>query len=64
MSGECQVNVKSQSELDIGGRETCSVLECRPIMESQVVILAQIFKLSLSCPLSLFSAISHQTVGA
>ena len=26
MSGECQVNVKSQSELDIaiGGRETCS----------------------------------------
>ena len=22
-SGECQVNVKSQSELDIGGRETC-----------------------------------------
>ena len=25
MSGECQVNVKSQSELDIGGRETCSV---------------------------------------
>ena len=25
MSGECQVNVKSQSELDIGGRETCFV---------------------------------------
>ena len=24
MSMECQVNVKSQSELDIGGRETCS----------------------------------------
>ena len=23
MSVECQVNVKSQSELDIGGRETC-----------------------------------------
>ena len=23
MSGECQVHVKSQSELDIGGRETC-----------------------------------------
>ena len=23
VSGECQVNVKSQSELDIGGRETC-----------------------------------------
>ena len=26
MSMECQVNVKSQSELDIGGRETCSLL--------------------------------------
>ena len=25
MSGECQVNVKSQSELDIGGRETCII---------------------------------------
>ena len=24
--GECQVNVKSQSELDIGGRETCLIL--------------------------------------
>ena len=24
MSVECQVHVKSQSELDIGGRETCS----------------------------------------
>ena len=23
---ECQVNVKSQSELDIGGRETCLIL--------------------------------------
>ena len=27
MSVECQVNVKSQSELDIGGRETCYNLE-------------------------------------
>ena len=27
MSVECQVNVKSQSELDIGGRETCLVFE-------------------------------------
>ena len=25
MSVECQVNVKSQSELDIGGRETCQL---------------------------------------
>ena len=24
MSMECQVNVKSQSEIDIGGRETCT----------------------------------------
>ena len=30
MSGECQVNVKSQSEFDIGGRETClSVFDLR-----------------------------------
>ena len=27
MSVESQVNVKSQSELDIGGRETCKFLE-------------------------------------
>ena len=27
MSVECQVNVKSQSELDIGGRETCNLSE-------------------------------------
>ena len=26
-SGEHQVNVKSQSELDIGGRETCEFLK-------------------------------------
>ena len=26
MSVECQVNVESQSELDIGGRETCMIL--------------------------------------
>ena len=25
-SGECQVNVKSQTELDIGGNETCLTL--------------------------------------
>ena len=30
MSGECQVNVKSQSELDIGGRETCKHLNRLP----------------------------------
>ena len=27
MSVECQVNVKSQSELDIGVRETCNVIK-------------------------------------
>ena len=29
MSGECQVNVKSLSELDIGGRETCLSFDLR-----------------------------------
>ena len=33
MSGECQVNVKSQSELDIGGRETCKHLNRLPLKE-------------------------------
>ena len=30
MSVECQVNVKSQSELDIGGRETCNSYNGQP----------------------------------
>ena len=37
MSVECQVNVKSQSELDIGGCETClsnSSVEAKPVMHS------------------------------
>ena len=36
MSVECQVNVKSQSELDIGGRETCLALfRCeKPFMKA------------------------------
>ena len=29
MSGERQVNVKSQSELDIGGRETCQLFNAK-----------------------------------
>ena len=29
MSGECQVNVKSQSELDIGGRENCCTIHAQ-----------------------------------
>ena len=31
MSVECQVNLKSQSELDIGGRETCLDFVAIPI---------------------------------
>ena len=30
MSGECQVRVKSQSELDIGGHETCFNMDYCP----------------------------------
>ena len=37
MSMECQMNVKSQSELDIGGRETCFNLYMYiRILQSQV----------------------------
>ena len=37
MSVECQVDVKSQSELDIGGRETCFNLYLYiRILQSQV----------------------------
>ena len=38
MSVECQVNVKSQSELDIGGRETCTCLvvgELKSLLETK-----------------------------
>ena len=34
MSVECQVNVKSQSELDIGGRETCDVVMTEQVQKS------------------------------
>ena len=37
MSMECQVNVKSQSELDIGGRETC--WSCFFIEHDKVVVI-------------------------
>ena len=36
MSGECHVNVKSQSELDIGGRETCPTYSVYILMHSQI----------------------------
>ena len=39
MSVECQVNVKSQSELDIGGRETCGILIESMILTSPGQIL-------------------------
>ena len=32
MSVECQVHVKSQSELDIGGRETCEDMNSRTLI--------------------------------
>ena len=32
-SGEVQVNIKSQSELDIGGRETCIVYACQVVLD-------------------------------
>ena len=36
MSVECQVNVKSPSELDIGGRETCRMIVSRSMCLSQI----------------------------
>ena len=38
MSGECQVNVKVQSELDIGGRETCYIIWMTDKQNSGVII--------------------------
>ena len=46
MSGECPVNVKSQSELDIGGRETCQI----PFINNpfdEVLGAAQLIKLEV-----------------
>ena len=45
MSVECQVNVKSQSELDIGGRETCSLFIDVDIQD--VILIAILFYKSL-----------------
>ena len=44
MSGDGQVNVKSQSELDIGGRETCLALfRCeKPFMKAIQLFLESI----------------------
>ena len=55
-SGECQVNVKSQSKLDIGGRETCYYL-CSPqypIIVSNQVQITMIYRLDLTFPRILF----------
>ena len=47
MSGECQVNVKSQSELDIGGRETCPRYIC-PSVSGQFVMIKKVAEASSS----------------
>ena len=39
MSMECQVNVKSQSEFDIGGRETCHPLVCTNDREKEIELI-------------------------
>ena len=48
MSGKCQVNVKSQSELDIGGRETCLGLIFTGL-SSQNLKIAVLFETFSSC---------------
>ena len=35
-SGECQVNVKSQFELDIGGRETYVLIDIVPNLKTSL----------------------------
>ena len=56
MPGECQVNVKSQSELDIGGREACFKQNLFPLLSRHGLGLLNRFHLhfitvlvSLSC---------------
>ena len=44
MSVECQVNVKSQSELDIGGRETCCDLRLFPLIPDLTTISLRALK--------------------
>ena len=48
MLGECQVNVKSQSQLDIGGRETCSSLRTQ-LMPSHKVLIFTMQRQRNSC---------------
>ena len=51
MSVECQVNVKSQSELDIGGRETCKAWSPVYLQFSLVLCPRQCLSLIFeSCP--------------
>ena len=38
---ERQVNIKSQSELDIGGRETCQLLNFHVCLEIKLVLFAK-----------------------
>ena len=44
MSVECQVNIKSQSELDIGGRETCLSIRQLSIKFLTIIIVVFILK--------------------
>ena len=51
-SGEVQVNVKSQSELDIGGRETCFNINVTLVYGRRfIVYLVWVFFFSLSLPM-------------
>ena len=52
MSGECQVNVKSQSELDIGGRETCLIMHAQYLALLNLNIKSETSKYSVQKPVS------------
>ena len=46
MSVECQVNLKSQSELDIGGRETCAFITPRLLYGDPLTMPTELMELS------------------
>ena len=54
MLGECQVNIKSQSELDISGRETCNNLS---VIVMKSLKLSNLFE--FRCLHSLFQPCSN-----
>ena len=47
-SGECQMHVKSQSELDIGGRETCLSSQGKPLKKHLNLHCLSVSKLNFS----------------